>query len=265
MSPRPRRPAIELGRPVKRRRAAHDLALHRIGSAIVRGDYPVGSLLPPKEELMRALDLSHTTIREALQTLAAKGMIAARARIGTRVLEEAHWNMFDADLLGWRMEVGLSRSLLGMLLEIRQSIEPLAAALAATHRTGADVIRLRELVAMMHDDPKREHGFVDADVEFHKLILGMSGNSFMASLAAVTGTALTASLAMSAPDHDPPLEHLVLQQHAAIVDAIEARDPQAASDAMIAVIRQGWTNLQGLYPRPIARIELLTFPPDEEG
>ncbi|MBE7211536.1 MAG: FadR family transcriptional regulator [Gluconacetobacter diazotrophicus] len=256
-----RRAAVLPGAPVRRSRAMHDLALREIGSAIVRGDYPVGSLLPSKEELMATLDVSHTTIREALQTLTAKGMIVARARVGTRVLEEAHWNMFDAELLGWRLEAGMPRWLLAMLLEIRQSIEPLAAALAATHRSKADLKRLRTLLERMQDYPGNgDDGFVEADVSFHKLVLAMSGNSFMASLATVTSTALAASFQLSAPDRDPPLAHLVHDQHAAIVDAIEARDPQAASDAMGAAIRQGWTNMHGLRPRRLAAIDLLTFP-----
>ena len=251
--------------PLRRRRAVHDGALHEIGVAIMRGTFPQGSLLPRKEALLEWLDVSHVTLREALQTLSAKGMIVARARVGTRVLDERHWNMFDADLLAWRLEIGITASFLASLLEIRQSIEPLAAALAATRRTADDVERLRALVAVMRREPDRTGTFVEADVAFHRLILEMSGNPFMSSLAALVGAALSVSFGVSAPAEDPKLARLVHRQHMAILDAIEAGDAQRASDAMAVVIRQGWLNYCGLRPERIASLELQVFPVAETG
>ncbi len=264
MTERPRRSAIPVDAPVRRRRAMHDLAFGKIGSAIVRGDYPEGSLLPSKDELMAELGVSHTTIREAIQTLTAKGLIAARARVGTRVLDRSHWNMFDADVLEWRLEAGMPRWMLSMLVEIRQSVEPLAAALAATHHSDSDLARLRALLEEMRSHSGSGEGFVRADVAFHSLILGLSGNAFMASLAAVTGAALSASFQLSAPDRDAALARKVHEQHAAIVEAIERRDPQAASDAMMLAIRQGWTNAGGDQPSPLARLEVFSFPAGAE-
>jgi len=227
--------------------------------AIVKGDYPIGSIIPSKDELMAWLDVSNTTLREALQTLAAKGMVAARAKVGTRVLDESHWNMFDADILAWRLEVGIPASFLATLFEIRQSLEPVAAALAARRRKKQDIARLRELADALVFTSDNRSAFVEADVAFHQGILVASGNPFMQSLSALIGTALTASFTLSAPAAQPELGAAVRMQHMAIVDAIEARDSQRASDAMMTVIRQGWMNYSGMSSTHVATLNIATF------
>lgn len=208
---------------------------------------------------MARLGVSNTTLREALQTLAAKGMVAARAKVGTRVLDESHWNMFDADILAWRLEVGIPASFLAMLFEIRQSLEPVAAALAAMRRNSDDIARLRNLAEALVFTEDSRSVFVEADVAFHQSILEMSGNPFMQSLSALIGTALTASFTLSAPIADPELGASVYLQHMAIVDAIEAADPQRASEAMMTVIRQGWINYSGMNSTHVATLDIATF------
>lgn len=257
--PRHRSVATLLDSPIRRSRTAHDLTLNTLGLAIVRGDYGPGSLLPSKEALMAKLGVSQTTLREAMQTLAAKGMIAARARVGTKILDESHWNMFDAELLAWRLEIGIPPAVLGMLMEIRQSLEPLAAALAANRRNAQDIRSLRALTQHMKADLRHSSAFVEADVAFHRQVLEVSGNPFMFSLAALISTALAASFLLSAPDRDPELAIRVCLQHEDIVDAIEAGDPSRASHAMMTVIAQGWLNVGGAVPHRIAELDLFRF------
>ena len=227
--------------------------------AIVNGAYPVGSLLPPKEDLMAQLGVSNTTLREALQTLAAKGMVAAKAKVGTRVLGETHWNMFDAEILAWRLRIGMPAAFLARLFEIRQTLEPVAAALAAERRDGADLAQLKTVVEALGAAIYERASFVAADVGFHQCVLEISGNPFMHSLAALIGTALSASFTLSAPTEAPEMSSLVYRQHKAIVDAIERRDPQGASDAMMTVIKQGWTNYCGASTTKLAVLEVAAF------
>ena len=73
---------------------------------------------------MRELGVSHTTLREALQSLAAKGLIAARARVGTRILERSNWHMFDANVLEWHFQTGIPSALLSMLLRVLGALLP---------------------------------------------------------------------------------------------------------------------------------------------
>lgn len=253
----PARPA-PLGA-IRRSRSAHDAALNAIGRGIVNGRFPIDSILPSKEELMAQLDVSHTTLREALQTLTAKGMVAAKAKVGTRVLPEDHWSMFDADILAWRLEIGIPTAFLASLFEIRQSLEPVAAALAAGRRSEEDVAELRQLVAVLDTDTSDRESFVAADVAFHQLILRASGNPFMHSIAALISTALSASFALSAPPPHSTAGSLVKSQHLAIVEAIADRDAQKASDAMMTVIRRGWTTYSGFGSAEVSRLTILMF------
>ncbi|MEO7221708.1 MAG: GntR family transcriptional regulator, partial [Devosia sp.] len=70
-----------------------------LGLAIVSGQRAEGSLLPGDFELLERFGVSRTVLREALKTLAAKGMVQARARVGTRVRPRSSWNLFDPDVL----------------------------------------------------------------------------------------------------------------------------------------------------------------------
>jgi DNA-binding FadR family transcriptional regulator len=243
-----------------KRRSARDITVDSIGRKIVNGVYPAGSLLPPSADLFAQLGVSRTTLRESLQTLAAKGMVAARAKVGTRVLDESCWNMFDADILSWREEVGIPEASLAMLYEMRQSLEPVAAALAAEKRSDADVEALRAWAQKLRLEPDRVADFVAADVSFHLLILEMSGNPFMRSIGALISTALTASFTHSAPTESVAESAHVQRLHLDVVDAIEFRDAQRASDAMTKVILQGWIRYSGSQLRKIADMQIATFP-----
>ncbi|SDR53093.1 transcriptional regulator, GntR family [Rhizobiales bacterium GAS113] len=242
--------------PERRSRSAHDTVLRGLGSAIVSGELPVGAMLPSKDELSRQFGVSHTSLREALQTLSAKGLIAAKTKIGTWVQDESHWNMFDADILAWRLAKGADHGFVANLFEIRQAFEPAAAAIAALRRSDSHVAELRRHLEAMGEASSDKQGFTDADVAFHLCVLDASANPFMRSIGALIATALAASFALSAPTDNAERATTAYRQHAAIVDAIEAQCPQAAADAMLQAIRQGWTIYSGLADRPLANLSV---------
>jgi DNA-binding FadR family transcriptional regulator len=70
-----------------RTRSAHDLVAHGIGQNIMQGRFPIGSILPGDVELMELYGVSRTALREALKTLAAKGLIESKTKVGTKVLD----------------------------------------------------------------------------------------------------------------------------------------------------------------------------------
>ena len=78
-----------------------------LGEAIVSGRLPQGTLLPGDQELLAEYGVSRTVLREALRTLSAKGMLQARARVGTRVQPRSAWTLFDPDVLRWHRDAGL--------------------------------------------------------------------------------------------------------------------------------------------------------------
>ena len=84
------------------RRGLHGEVVHTIGLQIVGGSIQPGDPLPPEDELTSNLAVSRTVLREAVRVLAAKGLVEARPKIGTRVRARSEWNILDPDVLSWR-------------------------------------------------------------------------------------------------------------------------------------------------------------------
>lgn len=241
-------------------RGAFQRVLRGIGMGIVAGEFPAGETLPGKDVLMHRFGVSNTALREALKTLQAKGMVAARTRVGYWVRAEDDWNLLDEDLLGWRMDVGVDNHFISRLFEMRQSIEPAAAALAALRHDNAHVDRLRELVDQMLEAGLDRQRFTDVDLEFHLTVIAASGNPMMRSIGALIGAALAAAFRLSAPSDSLPELERAHRQHLAIVEAIARGDGQAAADAMMIVIEQGWSSLSNETQPAMAAIRIRLFP-----
>jgi DNA-binding FadR family transcriptional regulator len=219
--------------------SSHDQMARTLGTEILRGVYPPGANLPPEPELLARFQVSRTVLREVSKTLSAKGLVVAKTRVGTRVLDPMHWNYFDADLLRWKVGLGLDHAFRQSLTEIRRAVEPPAAALAAERAGEGEIAELRRALARMAQSDHTPQSFAEADLEFHLAIGAASGNPLMRSIAAVIETALIAAFQLSSPANDRGLQDATVKSHAAIVDSIEARDPTGAASAMLAVINEG--------------------------
>jgi DNA-binding FadR family transcriptional regulator len=219
-------------------RNLHSQVLWLLGVAIVGGDYPEGSILPPDAELLQRFGVSRTVLREALKTLSAKGMIEARARIGTRVLPRRRWNLFDADVLSWHFETGPDVDFLASLSEIRIGVELESAALAATRRSDDQAQALIACAQRMGEATSAEE-FARTDLEFHRTVAEASGNPFMASISTLVELALTAAFTISSPIKDPAAMSATVKAHGRIAQAILAGDADEARLAMKAVITVG--------------------------
>jgi DNA-binding FadR family transcriptional regulator len=180
-------------------------------------------------------------LREALRTLAAKGLIQARARIGTRVRDKAEWNLFDPDVLVWHARVGFDGQFLDYLGEMRMALEPEAAALAARRRTPLQVQLLYGWVEKMGEDGVSPAGFVDADLNFHLAVAAAAANPFLRSISTLIEVALVALLTNSSPVDDPVRHARSVSTHKRIADAIARRDAEGARAAMREVIEEGVT------------------------
>lgn len=225
-------------------RNLHSDVLWALGLAIVSGEYTPGSILPADGELLERFSVSRTVLREALKTLAAKGMIEPRARVGTRVLPRSRWNLFDADVLAWFFELGPEMHFLQSLAEVRIGIEIEAAALAAERSTPEQASGLLGWVEQMASAQIPED-FARADLEFHKAVAEASGNPFMASISALVEMALTAAFKISSPVNDPAAMVVTVDVHRRIAEAIRDGDAIAARAAMQEAIAQGFDRAAG--------------------
>jgi DNA-binding FadR family transcriptional regulator len=220
-----------------RSQTAH--VLREIGLAIVSGRYPQQSILPGDAELMAQFGVSRTVLREAMKTLAGKGMIKAKARIGTRVRDKSAWNLFDADVLIWHAQSGFDDAFLHYLLEMRMALEPEAAALAAARRTPLHLQQLYGWVDRMGIDGVSRAEFVEADLNFHLTVANAAANPFLRSISTLIEVALVALLTVSSPVDEPVGHRRSVAAHRAIADAIARREPDRAREAMRAVIEEG--------------------------
>ena len=225
-------------------RNLHSQVLWQLGVAIVGGDYAEGTILPSDTELLQRFEVSRTVLREALKTLAAKGMIEARARIGTRVLPRRRWNLFDADVLAWHFETGPDVEFLRSLSEIRIGVELESAALASQRRSDEQAEALIACAKRMGEATSAEQ-FARTDLEFHRTVAEASGNPFMASISALVELALTAAFTISSPVEDAAAMVGTVKAHGRIAEAIKAGNADEAREAMKAVISEGFGRAAG--------------------
>ncbi|MDP8912578.1 MAG: GntR family transcriptional regulator, partial [Pseudomonadota bacterium] len=120
-------------------RRLHGAIAHKLGVAILSGEYGPGDTLSGEVAFSEALDVSRSAYREAMQVLAAKGLVESRPKAGTRVLPRERWNLLDPDVLAWAFTGEPDIQLVRSLFELRAIIEPAAARLAAERRDRADL------------------------------------------------------------------------------------------------------------------------------
>lgn len=206
--------------------------LDSLGRAIVTGRYE-REPFPTEAELAKQHGVSRSVTREAVKMLTAKGLLSARPRQGTVVQPSTSWNLFDTDVLRWLLERQFSIELLRQFNQLRVAIEPEAAALAARVGSPEDRARISHGLERMEAAEQGLEDTLEADIAFHVAILRASGNPFYAQFRDVVSTALRTSIRFTNRLKGRTAN---VADHAAVRDAIEARDPEAARAAMRALI-----------------------------
>jgi DNA-binding FadR family transcriptional regulator len=229
---------IENGRAARKSRTSHAQVVDELGRAIVAGTYPIGSILPGDAELAQRFRVSRTVLRETMKTLAAKGMIVAKARVGTRVTEKNLWNMFDSEIIAWHFDSGVTEEFLLHLYDIRLAFEPFAAGLAAERANNEDIVRLRALAMEMAAPGHTSDSLALADLRFHLEVSEAAHNPFMRTLGSLIEAALVGMFRISTPPSQNGFSNIA-ETHMRIVNAIVDRDVAGARKAMETVIIDG--------------------------
>lgn len=180
-----------------------------------------------------------------MRILAAKGLIESRPKAGTRVTQRSRWNMLDPDILAWSFESAPQREFVRGLFELRELIEPGAAALAARHRTGDQVVLLRACLDQMRKHPLETAEGQAADERFHRTILAAAANEPLAALA----TTITAAVRWTTrfKTRDGPLSRDPVPDHERVCEAIAAGDPRQAQAAMRDLVRWALKDMEKLF------------------
>lgn len=221
-------------------RSLHGQVVRELGLRIVRGDYPPGTALPGEEHLCQALSVSRTALREATKMLAAKGLIEARPKVGTRVRRRSDWNMLDPDVLDWRCSTMRTDDFARNLMEMREIIEPAAAALAARHRSAEELEQIESAFAAMAASRTLEE-WVKSDLEFHQALLNGTRNELLVPLAHLIDAALETLFTYSAKTADTP--KMSLAEHERVLQGIRNQDENSAFHAMSFLLSSTRRNL----------------------
>lgn len=214
-----------------RGRGLHGQLVQQLGQMIVSGDLGADRPLVP-EEIGQRFEVSRTVVRESLRVLEAKGLVSARPNVGTRVRPVSDWNLLDPDIIEWRAFGPQRDDQRRELFELRWSIEPLAARLAAGHGREDVQHRLIEMVEIMGHAAGQGDAvtFARADTEFHVLLLQVSGNRMLEHLSGIVAASLQVSGSPATGCERPSESSVGL--HVRLVDALGSGDGPAAEAAM---------------------------------
>ena len=212
----------------------HGNTVDHLGEAIVAGRYAAGGSIPPEPVLCEELGVSRTVIREAVKSLVAKGLLTTGPKVGTRVQAEEQWNWFDADVIVWQTKAGLSVDFLQDLQDLRRVVEPAAVRLAASRATAQDIADMEEAYAGMKRAIDSGGDYITPDLRFHQGLIRSSHNRMLVQMSRALGALLRTSFEISTTRKDGPSTSLPL--HRAVLDAVIAREPARAEQAILVLI-----------------------------
>jgi len=216
-------------KPIHDNRALSEKIISQISDALVRGELKPGDRLPPERELAEQFRVSRTVIRDAVKTLAGRGIVQVKHGAGSFVATS------EENMVG---RLGVLSDILPVqgaglrdLFEIRKVLEAEGAEWAARGRNAYHLERLRGILddAYRHsDDPEV---LSEKDAQFHVAIAEASQNlvlvRVMLTLLDLLAQSRRESLSI------PGRARLSLRDHERIVEEIEAQRAGKAREAML--------------------------------
>ncbi|HET8879123.1 MAG TPA: FCD domain-containing protein, partial [Arthrobacter sp.] len=170
----------------------HSVLVQSLGLAIAEGTLAPHSILR-LDELEAQHGVSRSVVREATRVLSAMGMLESRRRLGTVVQPEESWNLYDPQVIRWRLASSRRVDQLRALNELRGAIEPQAARLAAERAswdTGSDLVAQAARLWAAGQRGNQDE-FLRLDIEFHATVLKASGNPMFSQLHNLVAEVLT--------------------------------------------------------------------------
>ena len=199
-------------------------------------------IFPAEPELCRMLGVSRTVLREAVKVLEAKGLVEVGHGQGVKSRDRANWNHLDPDVLNWQCEFGANEVFLRNMSEVREILEPAAAALTAERGDDATIVRVKARYMRMEEHVHDAEAYIQADMALHNEIIAACGNDILKRIVQSIGTALRTGRDVSIQVPGGWARDLPL--HCALVEAISRRDPEAARAATIVITRSAATDIQ---------------------
>jgi GntR family transcriptional regulator, transcriptional repressor for pyruvate dehydrogenase complex len=212
----------------ERRSSTSEELVTQLREMIHRGELRPGDRLPPERDLAKLLGVSRPTLRAAIRSLAAVGVLQSKQGAGTFVVESDGPPALDSAPL--RMMASLHGFTNSEMFEARRSLEMAIAALAAERATGEQMASMAEEIAGMFaslDDPEQ---FLVHDMRFHQMVAASSGNRIMTALMNMVATVLF-DVRRKTVNRARDLKESA-EMHRQIYRAIRDRNSDAARNAM---------------------------------
>ncbi|MFI6105523.1 FadR/GntR family transcriptional regulator [Streptomyces sp. NPDC051310] len=210
-------------------RGLHTHVLDTLGLAITAGEYPPGSVLRT-DELAQRFEVSRTVVREVVRVLESMHLVESRRRVGVTVRPTEQWNVYDPQVIRWRLAGADRPRQLRSLTVLRSAVEPVAAGLAAVHATPEQCRELTEqaLGMVATSRGRRLDAYLVHDVAFHRVVLNASGNEMFARLGDVVAEVLTGRTHHRVMFEDPDPAAVTL--HVQVAEAVRERDAVRAEE-----------------------------------
>lgn len=224
----------------------HAALVESLGLAIADGRLAPQSVLR-LDELEAQHNVSRSVVREASRVLSSKGMLESRRRFGTVVQPEESWNLYDPQVIRWRLASSRRLQQLQALNELRGAVEPQAARLAAERASWDAGSELVSQAARLWAAGQRgdQEEFLRLDVEFHAAVLKASGNAMFSQLQNLVAEVLTGRMEHGLMPHLP--DHEALQLHVDVASAIQRGEAGAAHAAMSRIVVQSTEEMSQIW------------------
>ena len=185
-----------------------------------------GDKLPSEPELAEELQISRTTLREALRILSTRGLVEARRGIGTFVTESKRIHA-DYDVLKIRNTNVNTKD----LYEMRLMFEPQAAYYACLRASDEElqtIFRYGELDEQMI--LRRDPLWDESEQKFHNSIASATHNQFITALLPVFNRAIHQGIILA--NESPEVSEMTLHDHRVLMEYLRDRNPEGAKTAM---------------------------------
>jgi GntR family transcriptional regulator, transcriptional repressor for pyruvate dehydrogenase complex len=238
---------------IGRARSLADEVIAQVESLILGGTWPVGERLPAEADLAVQLGVSRSVVRDAIRTLAARGLVEVRHGIGTTVAAPIAGTYADAVLF----LLARSGYTIGDLFDARATIESGVVVTAAQNRTQEDCAELWRHVEDMETAVMAQNWRATsaADLSFHCAVIRATRLPALITILEPLHHVIASSLFV--PDVDNAALFNV-PDHRRICEAIVAQDEQAARQAMAAhFASRDDPAFQSLYESPCQDLALI--------
>lgn len=235
-------------RNISRARAFEDV-LDQLDGAIATGHLAVGDRLPPERDLAEEFGVSRTSVREAIRTLEALGILEVRrgSDYGATIVPEPGSAL--SRLL--RLHLGVQHVSVRDLIGFRIGLESWAAAQFALRRDSLILAELDGVVEQMSEAAQAE--FSAVDTSFHALLMRGSENGVAVIVHQGAQGAISRTLADALMEvEDWPRERAqLIREHRGIAAAVRRGDPGAATTRVERSLRRFWDDyLDRTFPAP---------------